>query len=290
MSVLIQQAVGWLLGVLSLCLKGSIVRLLHPPTTPSSTRRAGPPLLETLLRIWATFCFISMSSIRVKKVREPLVYVPVQQGQVSVVPTEMIPSPEELDSPVNHEYLVEHARRLSGTSVASARFVPRSQRADSIPPNTTRRRSKTLGALESGASSDLTNTRPISSTSNFQRPFRNRSGSWFEHHVANSSIDASSGRPVLQANPSQASSIPLTQERASTAPGATLEAVIPEEVGAGLAGTLQDRKLSSTSLESGIHSDDIVDHLSIIGTPNTHRSTWYLNRDRCAYCDGFTPE
>ena len=215
-----------------------------------------------------------MASIRIKKVREPLVYV---QGQAAVMSTEILPSPEDLDPPVNHEYLAERARRPSGTSGASARFVPRSQRADSIPPNTTRRRSRTLGALESGPTSDLTKIRPILSTSNFQRPFRNRNGSWFVDHVANASIDPSSGRPVLRANPSQASSIRLVQERASTAPNAALEVIIPGEVGAGLAGTLQDRNLSfTTSLGSGIHSDDIVDHLSVIGTPNIRCFTGML--------------
>src|SRR5258706_4166661 len=162
-----------------------------------------------------------MASIRVKKVREPLAYVNVQQGQAAVVPTEILPSPEHLDSPVNHEFLVEHALRLSVTSGTTAHLVHLPQHADSIPPNTTRRRSKTLGALESGATSDLTKIRPISSTSNFQRPFRNRSGSWFVDHVGNSSIDSSFGRPVLQANPSQTPSIPVAQERASTAPNAT---------------------------------------------------------------------
>ena len=211
-----------------------------------------------------------MSSIRVKKVREPLAYVPVQQGQVVVVPTDILPSPEHQDSPVNHEFLVEHARELAGTSGTSAHFVPRPQRTAPIPPNTTRRRSQTLGALESGATSDLTK---IPSTSSFQRPFRRSSGSWFVDHVANSSIIPSSGRPVLQDIPSQESSTPLAQERSSTAPNTTLEVIIPEEVRAGLAGTLQDRNSSFTSLASVIHPDDIVDHLSVIGTHNIRHFT-----------------
>lgn len=214
-----------------------------------------------------------MSSIRVKKVREPLAYVPVQQGQVVVVPTDILPSPEHQDSPVNHEFLVEHARGLAGTSGASAHFMPRPQRTASIPPNTTRRRSKTLGALESGATPDLTKVRSISSTSNFQRPFRRSSGSWFVDHVANSSLISASGRPALQDIPSQALPTPLAQERSSAAPNATLEVIIPEEVRAGLAGTLQDRNSSFTSLASVIHPDDIVDHLSVIGTLNIRHFT-----------------
>lgn len=209
-----------------------------------------------------------MSSIRVKKDQAPLAYVPVQQGQVSAVPTENLPSLEHRGSPVNHEFLVEHARGLAGTSDASTYFVHRPEGPASIPPNTSRRRSKTLGALESGETSALTKIRPISSASNFQRPFRSRSASWFVDHVANSSISSSSGRPVLQANPLRAPSTPLTQERSSTAPNTTLEDITPKEVRAGPAGRFQNRNSSSTSLGSEVPLDDIVDHLSVIGTPN----------------------
>ena len=209
-----------------------------------------------------------MSSIRVKKLRAPLAYVPVQQGQVAVVPTDKLPSPEHQDSPVNYEFLVEHARGLAGTSGASEHSKPRPEPAASIPLSTTRSRSKTLGALESGGTSALTNIRPISPASNIQRRSRSSSGSWFVDHVANSSIGPSSGRPVLQTIPSQAPSAPLAQELSPTASNATLEVIVPEEVRAGLAGTLQHRSSSLAGLESQIHPDDIVDHLSVIGTPS----------------------
>ena len=205
-----------------------------------------------------------MSSIRVKKVRTPLAYVPVQQDQVVASPTEISPSPEHGGSHVNHEFLVEQARGLAGTSGASPHSLPHPERPPSIPPNTTRRRSKTLGALESGETSALTKVRSISSASSFQRPFRSRSGSWFIDHVANSSIGPSSGRPVLQTIYPQASSTPLAQDRSSTAPNTTLEVIIPQEVGAGLTGTRQNS--SSTSLGREVPLDDIVDHLSVIGT------------------------
>ena len=209
-----------------------------------------------------------MSSNRIKKDQAPLAYVPVQQGQVSAAPTENLPSPEHRGSPVNHEFLVEHARGLAGTSDASTHFVPRPEGPASIPPNTSRRRSKTLGALESGETSALTKIRPISSASDFQRPFQTRSTSWFVDHVANSSISSSSRRPVLQENPLRAPSTPLAQERSSTAPNTTLEDVIPKEVRAGPAGTFQNRNSSFASLGSEVPLDDIVDHLSVIGTPN----------------------
>jgi hypothetical protein len=214
-----------------------------------------------------------MSSIRVKKDRAPLAYVPVQQGQVAASPTEISPNREHRDSPVNHEFLVEHARGLAGTLGASTHLLPRLEPPASIPPHTTRRRSKTLGALESGETPALIKIRPISSASNFQRPFRSRSGSWFVDHVANSSIGSSSGRPVFQTIFPQAPSSPLAQERSSTAPNTTLEVIIPEETSAGPAGTLQHRNSSLTSLGSEIPLDDIVDHLSVIGTPNIRHFT-----------------
>jgi hypothetical protein len=207
-----------------------------------------------------------MSSNRVKKVRTPLAYIPVQRGQAAVVPTENLPSPEHRGSPINHEFLLaKHARGLAGTlSASTAHSTPRLERAASIPWSTTRRRSKTLGALESGETSSLTKTRSTSPPSNFQRPCRSGSGSWFVDHVTNSSIGPSSGSPVLQTVPSQASSAPLAQERPSTAPNATLEVIIPEEI---------RRNSSFTSLGSEIHSDSIVDHLSVIGTPSFRHFT-----------------
>lgn len=200
-----------------------------------------------------------MSSIRVKKVQAPLAYVPVQQGQVAVLPTDALPSPEHQDSPVNHEFLMEHARGLAGTSGAPAHSVPHPERAASIPPNTTRRRSKTLESS--------TKTRPISPASSFQRRSRAGSGSWFMDHVANSSLGPPPGRPVLQTIPSQAPLAPLAPERSSTASNPTLEVIIPEGVRADLARTLQSRNSSLASSGSQIHPDDIVDHLSVIGTP-----------------------
>jgi hypothetical protein len=215
---------------------------------------------------FATFVHRLMSSIRIKKVRAPLAYVPVRQGQVAVVPTDELPSLEHRGSPVNQEFLVEHARGLAGTSstAASTHSAPRPEYAASIPPSTARRRSRTLGALETAETSARTKIRPISSASNFQRRSRAGSGSWFVDHVANSSAGLSS---VLQF-PSQAPPAPLAQGRTSVASNATLEVIIPEDVRAGLVGTLQNGNSSFNSLESGIHPDDIVDHLSVIGTPS----------------------
>jgi len=212
-----------------------------------------------------------MSSIRVKRIRAPLADVPVQQGRVAEVPTEILPSPKHRDSPVNHEFLVEHARGPAGTSGAPMPR-PRPERAASIPQDTTRRRSKTLGALESGETSALIRTTPISSAPNFQRRSRSSSGSWFVDHVANSSIDRASGRSVLQSIPSRAHSVPLARGR-SMASNATLEVTIPEEVRTGLAGKFQNRDLSFTSLGSEVHPDDIVDHLSVIGTSSIRHFT-----------------
>lgn len=212
-----------------------------------------------------------MSSIRIKKVRAPLAYVPVQQGQVVVVPTDKLPSPEQRDSPVNPESLVEHARGLAGTSGASVHSMPRSARAASNPPSTARPRSKTLGApqSQSGETSAFTKIRSIPPASNSRRRSRTGSGSWFVDHVANSSIESSSGRSIIQTIPSQGPLAPLSQEQTSTALNAKLEVIIPEEVRAGLAGALQDRNSSFTSTESRIHPDDIVDHLSVIGATST---------------------
>ena len=204
-----------------------------------------------------------MSSIRVKKVQAPLAYIPIQQGQVAVLPADTLPSPEHQDSPVNHEFLMEHARGLAGTSGAPAHSVPHPEHAASIPPRTAKRRSNTL---DSGGTS--TKTRPISPASSFQRRSRSGSGSWFLDHVANSSIGLPSGRPVLQTIPSQAPSAPLSQERSSTASNAALEVIIPEGVRADLARTLQNVNSSLTGSESQNHPDDIVDHLSVIGTPS----------------------
>ena len=207
-----------------------------------------------------------MSSIRIKKVRAPLAYVPLEQGQVAVVPTDKLPSPEHRDSPANHEFLMEHAQGLVGTSSASVYSAPRPERAALIPPSTTRRRSKTLGAVESEENSALADIRFTLPASNSQRRSRSGSSSWFVDHV-NPPVGSSSGRPVLQIIPSQAPP-PLSQELSSTHSNVTLEVVIPEEVRVGLAGTLQDNNSSLDSLESEIHPDDIVDHLSVIGTPS----------------------
>jgi hypothetical protein len=219
-----------------------------------------------------------MSSIRIKEVRAPLAYVPVQQGQVAVVPTNDLPNPEHRDSPVNHEFLVDHARGLAGTSYAPAHSTPLSERAASpLPstarPSTTRQRSKTLGALESGKSSTLTNTRFILPVLNPQRRSWSGSGSWFVDHVANSSINPLSGRTVPQKVPPQAPPTPLAQERSSTTSNATLEVIIPERVRAGLARTLQNENSSVTRLGDDVHSNDIVDHLSVIGTSGIQHFT-----------------
>jgi len=235
----------------------------RPPWTP---RRKPSPLH-----------FALMSSIRVKKVQAPLAYIPVQRGQVAVLPTDTLPSPQQ-DSLINHEFLVEHARGLAGTSDAPTHSMPRPGHAASIPPSATKRRSNTL---ESGGTPASTKTRPISPASNSRRRSRTGSGSsWFMEHVANSSLGPLPQRPVLQTIPSQAPPAPLTQERFSTASNATLEVIIPEGVRADLAGTLQNRDSNLASLESQNHPDDIVDHLSVIGTPCTSRVSPRILRSR----------